>query len=354
MKILDRYIGWTILAATFTVLAVLVAIFTFFAFIDQLEDVGRGTYTLWKAGSFVMLSVPTLTYQLFPMAALIGGLIGFGTLMRNGEISVVRAAGVSKERLVVSVLKSALVMVVLAVACGELLAPPGLQRAEDIRNSALKSGAVSQSKTGFWARDGRSYVNIRQILPGDRLREVFIYEFDDLNRLQSSTYAESAHYEGDSWILSNVARTEMDDDGMRARRLPEVAWDSTIKPDLLAMVATNPDRLGVVSLARYIRFLSANAGDTQRYEHALWRKLSYPIALVAMVVLAVPMVLRADRSVSVGQRVLVGAMIGLGFHLLNQAAGHLGVVYEVRPVLSAGAPTLIMLLAAGGLLARTR
>ncbi len=78
------------------------------------------------------------------------------------------------------------------------------------------------------------------------------------------------------------------------------------------------------------------------------------LALVAMVVLAVPMVLRADRSVSVGQRVLVGAMIGLAFHLLNQAAGHLGVVYEVMPMFSAGAPTLIMLLAAGLMLARTR
>ena len=120
------------------------------------------------------------------------------------------------------------------------------------------------------------------------------------------------------------------------------------------MVATNPDRLGVISLMRYIRFLNANAGDAQRHEHALWRKLSYPLALVAMVVLAVPMVLRADRSVSVGQRVLVGAMIGLAFHLLNQAAGHLGVVYEVMPMFSAGAPTLIMLLAAGLMLARTR
>lgn len=354
MKILDRYIGWTILTATFTVLAVLVAIFTFFAFIDQLEDVGRGTYTLWKAGAFVLLSVPTLTYQLFPMAALIGGLIGFGTLMRNGEITVVRAAGVSKERLVGAVLKAALLMVVLAVLCGELLAAPGLQRAEDLRSSALNSGGVSRSKTGFWARDGRSYVNIRQILPGDRLRDVFIYEFDDLNRLQSSTYAESAHYEGEGWVLQNIARTELDDEGMRARHLEEADWDSTIKPDLLAMVATNPDRLGVISLMRYIRFLNANAGDAQRHEHALWRKLSYPLALVAMVVLAVPMVLRADRSVSVGQRVLVGAMIGLAFHLLNQAAGHLGVVYEVMPMFSAGAPTLIMLLAAGLMLARTR
>jgi lipopolysaccharide export system permease protein len=72
-----------------------------------------------------------------------------------------------------------------------------------------------------------------------------------------------------------------------------------------------------------------------------------------MVVLAVPMVLRANRSVSVGQRVLMGALIGLGFHLLNQAAGHLGVVYEIPPLLSATGPALLMTGVAAWLLART-
>ncbi len=354
MKILDRYIGWTILAATLTVLVVLVAIFTFFAFIDQLEDVGRGSYTLWKAGTFVVLMAPGLTYQLFPMAALIGALIGFGTLMRNGEITVIRAAGVSKLRLVNSVLKSAWVMLAMVLVIGEGLAPPGLRMADELRSDALQTRPTHSAASGFWARDGRSYVNIRQILPGDQLRDIYIYEFDDLNRLHASTYAESAHYGDGGWILENIARTDLDDDGMRSRKLPEAAWDSIIKPDLLAMVAVNPDSLGTFSLVRYIRFLGANAGDSQRYQHALWRKLSYPVALVAMVLLAIPMVLRADRSVSVGQRVLVGAMIGLGFHLANQAAGHLGVVYDVPPFFSAGAPTLLMLGAAFWLLARVR
>ncbi len=354
MKILDRYIAWSILAATFTVLAVLVAIFTFFAFIDQLEDIGRGTYTLMKAASFVALMLPTLTYQLFPMAALIGALIGFGTLMRNGEIIVIRAAGVTKNRLVLSVLKSAWVMLVIVLLVGEGLAPPTLRMAEDIRDRALDKRGYMPNESGFWSRDGKSYVNIREILPDDRLRDVYIYDFDDLNRLSASTYAEGARYTDDGWILENISRTELDDNGIRARHETEAAWDSIIKPDLLAMVKINPDRLGIVSLVRYLRFLNQNAGDPQRYEHALWRKLSYPLGLVAMVLLAVPMVLRADRSVSVGQRVLIGAMIGLGFHLLNQTAGHLGVVYEVPAVLSAGTPTLVMLAAALVLLARTR
>ncbi len=353
MKILDRYIGWTIISTTLTVLVVLVGIFTFFAFIDQLEDVGHGVYTVWKAAGYVALNTPGLTYQLFPMAALIGALLGFGTLMRNGEITVIRAAGVPKARVVGAVLKSGLIMLWIVFLVGELAAPPAERIARDLRNNALNEHVSFQSEHGFWSRDGRSYVNIRQILPGDQLREIYIYEFDDLNRLKSSTYAESARYVGQDWILQNISRTEMDDEGLRARHLDEAPWDSRLKPELLAMVTIEPKSLDVLSLVRYTRFLSRNGEDSERYQHALWTKLTYPLATVVMVLLAVPMVLRANRSVTVGQRVLVGALIGLGFHLLNQAAGHLGVVYEVPPFLSAAGPGLLMLLVAGALLAKT-
>ncbi|MSQ68039.1 MAG: LPS export ABC transporter permease LptG [Gammaproteobacteria bacterium] len=353
MKILDRYIGWTIVSTTLTVLVVLAAIFTFFGFIDQLEDVGRGAYTVWKAAGFVALNTPGLTYQLFPMAALIGALLGFGTLMRNGEITVIRVAGVSKARVVGAVLKAGLVMLTVVFLVGELLAPPAERIARDLRNNALSEHVSFQSEHGFWSRDGLSYVNIRQILPGDQLREIYIYEFDDLNRLKASTYAESARYEGQDWVLKNISRTEIDDEGLRASHLAQAPWDSRLKPELLAMVTIEPASLDVLSLVSYMRFLARNGEDSERYEHALWTKLTYPLATVVMVLLAVPMVLRAERTVTVGQRVLVGALIGLGFHLLNQAAGHLGVVYAVPPFWSAAGPGLLMLAVAGVLLART-
>lgn len=353
MKILDRYIGWTILTATLTVLAVLVGIFTFFQFIEQIEDVGRGTYTLFKVVVFVLCSVPALTYELFPMAALIGALIGFGTLMRNGELTVIRVAGVPKARLIVSVVKAGGLLIALAVLLGEFVAPPASRFALDFRNMAINDRVAFRSESGFWSRDGESFINIREILPGNQVRGLFIYEFDELNRLRTSTYAESARYDGRQWVLKDIAQTEIDDEGLRERHLPEAAWDSMLKPDLLSMITIDPESLGVLSLVRYIAFLNRNAQDTQRYEHALWTKLTYPLATIVMVVLAVPMVLRANRSVTIGQRVLVGALIGLGFHLLNQAAGHLGVVYEMHPMLSAAGPALLISLVAAILLART-
>ena len=353
MKILDRYIGWTIIASTLTVLVVLVGIFSFFGFIEQLDDVGKGTYTLMRGATYVFLMLPSLTYQLFPMAALIGALIGFGTLMRNGEITVIRAAGVPKARVVASVLKAGFLMLLVVVVVGEVLAPPSERSAREMKGEALNERVSFSAANGFWSRDRRSYVNIREIQPDNRLKDIYIYEFDDLNRLRSATHADGAHYDDNTWILENVSRTELDDEGMRARQLPEAVWDSSLRPDLLAMVRIEPESLGMVNLIRYIRFLSRNSEDSLRYRHALWTKLTYPLATVVMVFLAVPMVLRANRSVSVGQRVLVGALIGLGFHLLNQASGHLGIVYEMPPWLSAGGPGLLMLGAAALLLART-
>lgn len=353
MKILDRYIGWSIISATVTVLLVLVAIFSFFAFIEQLEDVGRGSYGIAKVIVFVLYSVPNLTYELFPMAALIGSLIGFGTLMRNGEISVIRCTGVPKGRIVLSVVKAGAVLLVVAMLVGEFIAPPAERAARELRSVAISDRITFKSENGFWARDGNSYVNIREILPGDQLRDVYIYEFDLENRLRISTYAELARYVGSQWVLQNISQTLLDEDGLNKRFLDKAAWDSMLKPDLLSMVTINPDSLSVWSLIKYSHFLRSNGQNAQRYEHVLWLKLTYPLATVVMVVLAVPMVLRASRSVTVGQRVLVGALIGLGFHLMNQAAGHLGVVYEVPPILSATGPALLMSVAAAVLLART-
>jgi lipopolysaccharide export system permease protein len=109
----------------------------------------------------------------------------------------------------------------------------------------------------------------------------------------------------------------------------------------------------VWTLVKYIRFLKENGQSARRYEHALWVKVIYPFASGVMVFLAIPMVLRANRTTTVGQRVLVGGLVGLGFHLLNQAAGHLGIVFEITPALSAGGPALAMALIGAVLLLRT-
>lgn len=353
MRTIDRYIASNIIGSTLTVLLALLAIFTFFALIDELEDIGRGSYGIVQVFVYVLMSVPSLGYELFPMAALIGSLLGLGSMMHSGEITVVRCAGVSKLRIVGSVMKAAVLFVVIAVLVGELIAPPAEAYARQYRSTAINDRIVLKTRNGFWARDANSYVNIREIQPGNRIKDIFIYEFDDESELRTSTHARQARYVEGQWILEGISQTIISSTGIEKRTIDRAAWDSLLQPDLIAAVAIQPDSLSVWTLVKYIRFLNSNGQTAQRYEHALWVKLTYPFASAVMVFLAIPMVLRASRSTTVGQRVLFGGLIGLGFHLVNQAAGHLGIVYDIAPALSAGGPALLMCITGVVLLMRT-
>jgi lipopolysaccharide export system permease protein len=353
MRLLDRYIARNVIVMTLTVMFVLLAIFSFFAFIDELEEIGRGSYGIIQVIVYVSMRTPALAYELFPMAALIGSLLGLGALVRNGEITVVRCSGVSKPRVVVAVMKAAVVFVVLAMVIGELIAPPSDRFARQYRSLAINDQIALKTENGFWARDENSYINIRGILPGDRLEDIYIYEFDGDDRLRISTHARTARYVDSQWILEDISQSILDGNTIDTRSIERAAWDSLLKPDLITVVAVQPDTLSIWTLVKYITFLRSNGQSAQRYEHALWVKITYPIATAVMVFLAIPMVMDHRRTASASQGILVGGLVGLGFHLLNQAAGHLGIVYEFAPAISAAGPALLMFLVASVLLLRT-
>ncbi|AKN28181.1 hypothetical protein AB691_3313 [Stutzerimonas stutzeri] len=119
---LDRYIGIHVFLAILTVLGIIVGLALLFAFIDELGDV-QGNYGLGDALQYVLLTSPRRLYDMLPMAALIGCLIGLGTLASSSELTIMRAAGVSLGRIVLSVMKPMLVLLVAGILIGEYVAP---------------------------------------------------------------------------------------------------------------------------------------------------------------------------------------------------------------------------------------
>ena len=97
--ILDRYIGKSILLTSLVALFSLVAIFSFFSLVDQLDDTGVGNYGVIEAIQYVLLTVPRLCYELFPIATVIGSMAALGMLANNSELAVIRTSGVSRLQL---------------------------------------------------------------------------------------------------------------------------------------------------------------------------------------------------------------------------------------------------------------
>ena len=353
MKIIQRYVTLHLLWTTMLALAVLAALFSFFSLIDQLEDAGRGNYGVLQAVTYVLLTTPRLAYELFPIAAVIGSMATLGIMAQNSELDVIRTSGVSRMQLTVVMAKAGFVLLIFALVVGELVAPISEERAQQLRTIALTKQITLKTKNGFWARDGNSYINIRKVLPGNQVEQIYIYEFDNERKLRSSTHAQRATYQNRQWRLDGIEQTVIDGDSVTRKKLRQAVWLSLLDPEMINLVIVQPQYLTIWGLSRYIEFLRQGAQNTRIYEQALWIKLIRPLTIVTMILLAVPLVRGHSRFTAIGQRVFIGALIGVGFHIVNEASGHIGVVYELSPAFSATLPTLSLILVLAWMLRRS-
>lgn len=339
MRRLNGYIARSVIGGTLLALLVLTGLDTLFAFIGEMDDMG-GRDGLAQALVYTSLTVPRRAYELFPTCVLLGSLLSLGTLAANSELIAMRAAGVSIARIVRSVLRAGVMMLVLAVVVGELVAPASEQRAQTLRAMA-HSEQMHMRAGGLWAKDGQRFLNVGAVMPDLRLLDLRIYELDDARRLIRLTEVDAARYEGDRWVLSGIRRSHVSEEGVRGEYAEEERWTRLLAPELFNVLAVEPRQMSAAALARYVGYLSDNRLDSAHYELAFWLRFSTPLSSLVMLLLAIPFVFGSLRTGSAGQRLFIGLLIGVGFHLLNRTLNHMGIVYGLPPLLSASLPLLI-------------
>ncbi|MGR6034479.1 MAG: LPS export ABC transporter permease LptG [Candidatus Nitrosoglobus sp.] len=343
MKILDRYIAKAIISYTLLVLLILIALYTFLAFVTELEEVGQGSYRVSDALSYTIYSIPQHIYDLLPVASLLGSILSLGHLAGQSELVAMRTAGFSVGRIIRSALATGMIFVVMTALMGEVIAPPAEQAANKLRSLAKTGRLSEQAEKGFWTRTGNAFNRIGRVLPNGQYEDIEIFEFDNQHRLRSITEAAHATYHNDGWHLRDVTQRFISTEGITIRRLAEALWKSRLSPEILKVVMVDPQQLSAWGLYRYISYLQENKQATERYRQAFWSKIVAPFNTLVMMFLAIPFIFGPLRSVSVGQRILVGALVGIGFFLFNRLFNRVGVVFELPLFLSAVFPSLLSL-----------
>jgi lipopolysaccharide export system permease protein len=344
MKTLRRYLRSEIVQATALVVAALLMLFAFFDLIEQLKDLGRGAYRMPLIAAHVLLSIPNHVYEIFPIAALIGTLFALAQLVASSEYTVMRTAGVSVARVAVNLVMLGFMFATVTFVFGEFLGPPAEQFAHRIKSQAMTGIVAQEFRSGLWLKDDKSFINVGEVATDFSLREVRIYDFDPDYRLKSISVAGSGHYEKDRyWRLDDVVRTTFDGAEAKVSRIGELQWHSVLDPALLGVLLVQPDQMSAWRLYSFSQHLKENRQKALRYEIALWTKLIYPIAVPVMMLLALPFAHFQRRQGGVGAKLFTGIMLGLAFHFTNRLFGHLGLLYDWPPFLSAILPTLTFL-----------
>ncbi len=344
MNVLTRYIVREILKSAFVSQLLLLALFNLFTLSDELDDIGKGDYGLTEVFYFLALTSPTVFYELMPASALLGSLFALGNMGNFRELIAMRAAGLSVFGIIRSVMIGGILLATVAVLVGEFIAPSAEEKAQLIKVTSQNRQVMLKTRYGLWLREERKFINVRQVEENGDLADISIYEIDGEQHLRRSTHAGRAEFlGGQQWRLHDVKQSDISPENMHSRTDNERIWASSIEPDLLKIVVVNPDNLSIYDLAMYVNFLKENQQKSHNFEMAFWGRVVNPLVIFVMLLVSTPLVIGVRRGISVGARILIGAIIGMGFNVFDITIGHIGLIYNLNPPLMAFIPSLTVL-----------
>jgi lipopolysaccharide export system permease protein len=353
VTLLDRYMGRTILAMVLLVLLALLPLFTILDLVQQLDDVGKGSYGFLDAVRYELMMLPRRGLDLLPFAALTATTIGLAVLSHFGETIALRACGVSRRRIALAVVKVGLGLMLLAAVAEELVASPLHRQATQERAVALAGREVLLSEDGFWMRTGTRFVSIGRVLHGHVPQDVDILEQGEDGRLRQFIHAREADIsDPDRWVLRDVVVKQLGGDTPTSERLAELPWDSSLSLRQVELLQLAPQVMSPLQLHGYTRYLRKSGQPSGPYELAFWQKVTLPLVTGAMILLALPAAFGLPRSADTGKRIFLAVAFGLAFQVVSQLLANAGLVLSLPASLVTLGPLLLLFAGAFVLLRR--
>ncbi len=353
-KKVDKVVAMAVIGAVVLAWFVVVALDAMMAFVNEINDVGTGDYTLTKAVVYVLLTVPRRLYQFFAYGGLIGGLMGMGALAASGELTALRAAGMSKLRICASVVLALTILTVFVAIEGELIAPRAQQKAEALALTA-KNRDVTIGKGGtLWARDGETVINAKRGrtraraggTPMIELSDVRVFEFTPIGQLSALSIAKSATHVDGQWTLHDVRRTDFVGRSATSKTQETAQWKSELDPDVLAVSMIHPEYLSMNDLVRNIDYMDRNHQDATSYRLAYWGRIFYPLNVLVLAFCAVPFAFGSLRTGGLGKRLFIGMALAISYYFFQKSVVSMGAVYNFNLAVVNALPSLFLAVAA--------
>lgn len=348
MRLLDRYIIRSVLAATALALAVLLVLMALFLYVNEQGWVGVGRYGNLQALRHVLLNLPATLLPFLPVAALLGALLAVGQLARGSELTVMRAAGVPVARIGAATGAAGLLLLPLALLVSEWLAPPLVRLARETRALEREEG-ISLTRQGVWLRDGARILRA----DGAGSGAVTMFELGDGQVLQAVTRAGAVRgLPAGGWEMDGATGTRLQD-GAVAR------WSAAAAPlqlaagaDFFSIATSEPREMSLAALARAVDALRASGLDTRRHRFAFWAGVARLVAIPLAMLLAVPLLFGALRGAENAARATAGLVLGLAWYIAQRMVENGALAFDLPPALMALLPTLLLAAAVALLLAR--
>ncbi|ALQ51001.1 LPS export ABC transporter permease LptG [Nitrosomonas ureae] len=347
------YISRQVLIGFLIAIAVILPLFSFFDLLDQLDDVGRGTYRITDAFLYTTMLLPRRFIQIAPFVALLGTVTALGKLAIHSELIAMRVAGLSPWRISLAPLSVGILLLLGVAILEQFIAPQLQQKAITYRAIALEQSAELGRNLGIWTRNEKNILRIGQIINNNKAATIEILQLDQEGFLAAHVLAQTAEIvDNETWELSNVIVRTFADNQITVAHHNTLNWSSFVSPEDIATLTKPPESLSPLELFRHVEFLRSTGQEADSYALALWRKIGSALMTIAMLLLSIPFVFGSIRS-GLSNKLVFASLIGIAVYLLDQIIANTGLILQLNPALIALAPGFTIIMVANVWLRRT-
>jgi len=355
MNTLDRYLYRTVLIYTSMAMVVMLTLAGLVLFVTQQKDIGVGNYGAGDAFLNTLLNLPQSAFELMPIGAMLGALMGLGHLASGSELVVTRASGVSVWRIGWPVGLAGLTLAIIMYGLGEYAAPPMAQFAKREKTTAKMADVSFAGSSSAWVKDGDLILRVQTGDADHAFGGVSVFKLDGPTRLSSILRAARISVaDPGRWILNDVATSRFGKDHVDADTRSQEIMRSTVNPDFLGLAQTDPQLLTLRGLASYIDHLRRNHLETAGFEIGFWSRIARLFAVIVVTLLALPFVFGPLRTTGAGTRTVIGVLLGVVFFLVTRTVENGGQLFDLNPILVGWLPTLSVTLCTVVAISRTR
>ena len=342
MRKLDIYLARAVLIGILVALLIICAV-------DWLGDLFYQVGRMGTGDSFsdvlvlTLLDVPHKFYEFLPSSMLIGTLFSLGQFAATSELIAVGAGGYSRFRVGgIACITGLLITLILSI-CVESYVPYGEKISLSLSQGS-KENVLLASDESYWVRDQSRFIRVGQAVSQDLLNDVEIYQFNESGEVEAISKAQTAIQRQGEWHLLNYRRSSFTENKVSADNDENHVVQALFFSNLLQSVTSDPFKMSIQRLYKYISYLEENHLDAREYQVALFKRFAVPFVGLSMLLLALPLVFRPRQLGGAGQRLLIGIVIALVVYIIVEAITNGAVVYQFSPIMVAFLPVMIILM----------
>ena len=295
---------------------------------------------------YVSLRAPQLISQFIPFSALLATLLTLASLSQHSEIIIMKAAGLSAQKILFPLALPCLFIALLHFAFDNFITTKTsaeLRYWED-NDYAVNLPPASEYSTEARFVEGNALILIKAVSKNGNvviLDKVSIYERGESGNLEKLIRANFAVHAAGAWQLFEVRSFDPLTHQMTTSETQD--WDVTIPPERFLAATINPDLVNFKELYTAISDLKAEGGNVQTLEASLYQKIAGPMASLLMPLLGAIAGFGIHRAGTLLTRAVLGMALGFTFFVADNFMLAMGEFGVAPPLMAAGAPFLLFM-----------